>query len=93
VGEELYEVGARLGHYRGFVGMLAHERLWSTGRGEYASIKVPNKLPPACGVMASRCSKDARGAGDRDRPAPAFLGRDPRQVAAVRATKAPDRRR
>jgi pimeloyl-ACP methyl ester carboxylesterase len=39
--EELYEVGARLGHYQGFLTLLAHERLWPKARDEYASIKVP----------------------------------------------------
>jgi pimeloyl-ACP methyl ester carboxylesterase len=39
--EELYEVGARPGHYRGFLSLLAHERLWPKARDEYASIKVP----------------------------------------------------
>jgi pimeloyl-ACP methyl ester carboxylesterase len=39
--EELYEVGARLGHYQGFLSLLAHERLWPKARDEYASIKVP----------------------------------------------------
>jgi pimeloyl-ACP methyl ester carboxylesterase len=39
--QELYEVGARLGHYQGFLSLLAHERLWPKARDEYASIKVP----------------------------------------------------
>jgi pimeloyl-ACP methyl ester carboxylesterase len=39
--EEFYEVGARRGHYRGFLNLLAHERLWPNDRDEYASIKVP----------------------------------------------------
>ena len=39
--EELYEVGARLGHYQSFLSLLAHERLWPKARDEYASIKVP----------------------------------------------------
>src|SRR5262249_38107860 len=39
--EEFYEVGARRGHYRGFLNLLAHERLWPNARDEYASIKVP----------------------------------------------------
>jgi len=39
--EELYKVGARPGHYRGFLSLLAHERLWPKARNEYASIKVP----------------------------------------------------
>src|SRR5262249_50784385 len=33
--EEFYGVGARRGHYQGFLNLLAHERLWN------ASIKVP----------------------------------------------------
>jgi pimeloyl-ACP methyl ester carboxylesterase len=39
--EEFYEVGARRGHYQGFLNLLAHERLWPRARDEYASIKVP----------------------------------------------------
>jgi pimeloyl-ACP methyl ester carboxylesterase len=39
--EEFDEVGARRGHYRGFLHLLAHERLWPKARDEYASIKVP----------------------------------------------------
>jgi pimeloyl-ACP methyl ester carboxylesterase len=39
--EEFYEVGARRGHYRGFLNLLAHEGLWPRARDEYASIKVP----------------------------------------------------
>src|SRR5262245_41287179 len=39
--EELYKVGLRPGHYRGFLSLLAHERLWPKARNEYASIKVP----------------------------------------------------
>jgi pimeloyl-ACP methyl ester carboxylesterase len=39
--EEFYEVGARRGHYRGFLNLLAHEPLWPNARDEYASIKVP----------------------------------------------------
>jgi pimeloyl-ACP methyl ester carboxylesterase len=39
--EEFYGVGARSGHYRSFLSLLAHERLWAKARDEYASIKVP----------------------------------------------------
>jgi pimeloyl-ACP methyl ester carboxylesterase len=39
--EELYEVGARTGHYQAFLSLLAHERLWPKASDEYASIKVP----------------------------------------------------
>src|SRR5262249_48787691 len=39
--EEFYGVGARRGHYQGFLSLLAHERLWAKARDEYASIKVP----------------------------------------------------
>ena len=39
--EEFYEVGARPGHYRGFLSLLAHERLWPKARNEYPNIKVP----------------------------------------------------
>jgi len=39
--QELYEVGARPGHYQSFLSLLAHERLWPKARNEYASIQVP----------------------------------------------------
>jgi pimeloyl-ACP methyl ester carboxylesterase len=39
--KEFYAVGARPGHYRSFLSLLAHERLWSKARSEYASIEVP----------------------------------------------------
>ncbi len=39
--EEFYQVGARPGHYQGFLHLLAHERLWPETRKEYPSIKVP----------------------------------------------------
>jgi pimeloyl-ACP methyl ester carboxylesterase len=39
--KELYEVGARPGHYQGFLNLLAHERLWPEARKEYPNIKVP----------------------------------------------------
>jgi len=39
--EELYRVGARPGHYQGFLSLLAHERLWPQARDEYPRIKVP----------------------------------------------------
>ena len=39
--EEFYGVGARSGHYRSFLSLLAHERLWAKARDEYMSIKVP----------------------------------------------------
>src|SRR5262249_5979918 len=38
---EFYKVGARPGHNRAFLSLLAHERLWPKARDEYASIKVP----------------------------------------------------
>jgi pimeloyl-ACP methyl ester carboxylesterase len=38
---ELYQVGARAGHYRGFLSLLAHEHLWSRAKGEYSRIRVP----------------------------------------------------
>ena len=40
--EEFYGVGARSGHYRSFLSLLAHERLWAKARDEYVSIKVPS---------------------------------------------------
>jgi len=39
--KEFYEVGNRPGHYRGFLSLLAHERLWSDARKVYPAIKVP----------------------------------------------------
>jgi pimeloyl-ACP methyl ester carboxylesterase len=39
--EEFYKVGARAGHYQGFLSLLAHERLWPQARKDYPSIKVP----------------------------------------------------
>ena len=38
---ELYEVGARPGHYQAFLGLLSHEREWAKARAEYSSIEVP----------------------------------------------------
>ena len=42
--EELYEVGARAGHYKAFLSLLAHERLWSHAKEEYPRVKVPTLL-------------------------------------------------
>lgn len=39
--KEFYEVGARRGHYRAFLNLLAHERLWPKARSEYENIRVP----------------------------------------------------
>ena len=39
--KEFYEVGNRPGQYRGFLNLLAHERLWPAARKEYPAIKVP----------------------------------------------------
>ncbi len=39
--KEFYDVGARRGHYQGFLSLLAHERLWPNARREYPNIKVP----------------------------------------------------
>jgi pimeloyl-ACP methyl ester carboxylesterase len=39
--EEFYCVAERPGHYRGFLNLLAHERLWPKARDEYPNIKVP----------------------------------------------------
>ncbi len=38
---ELYIVGARGGHYQGFLSLLSHERRWSEARDEYSRIQVP----------------------------------------------------
>ena len=42
--EKLYRVGARAGHYQGFLSLLAHERLWSLAKAEYPRIRVPAVL-------------------------------------------------
>jgi pimeloyl-ACP methyl ester carboxylesterase len=38
--QELHRVGARAGHYRGFLSLLAHEHLWAQAKAEYSSIGV-----------------------------------------------------
>jgi pimeloyl-ACP methyl ester carboxylesterase len=42
--KELYDVGARPGHYQGFLSLLSNERRWADARDEYARIKVPTIL-------------------------------------------------
>jgi len=42
--KELYDVGARRGHYRAFLSLLAHERLWFEARSEYPRISIPTLL-------------------------------------------------
>jgi pimeloyl-ACP methyl ester carboxylesterase len=42
--KELYDVGARPGHYQGFLNLLAHERRWSEARNEYPRIGIPTLL-------------------------------------------------
>jgi pimeloyl-ACP methyl ester carboxylesterase len=42
--QELYEVGARPGQYRGFLSLLAHEALWADARKEYIRILIPTLL-------------------------------------------------
>jgi pimeloyl-ACP methyl ester carboxylesterase len=42
--EELYRVGARAGHYQGFLSLLAHEHLWSRAKAEYPRIRIPTLL-------------------------------------------------
>jgi pimeloyl-ACP methyl ester carboxylesterase len=41
---ELYDVGARHGHYQGFLSLLSHEGLWSEARIEYPRIRIPTLL-------------------------------------------------
>jgi len=41
---ELYDVGARRGHYQGFLNLLSHERGWSDARNEYPRIGIPTLL-------------------------------------------------
>jgi pimeloyl-ACP methyl ester carboxylesterase len=41
---ELYEVGNRRGHYRGFVSLLRHSASWERARAEYRRIAVPTLL-------------------------------------------------
>lgn len=38
---EFYDIGNRAGHYRSFLNLLAHERLWPLARKEYPGIRVP----------------------------------------------------
>jgi pimeloyl-ACP methyl ester carboxylesterase len=42
--KELYDVGDRRGHFRGFLSLLAHEHLWSQARSEYPQIDIPTLL-------------------------------------------------
>jgi len=42
--KEFYDVGARRGHYQGFLGLLGQEGRWSEARNEYPRIKVPTLL-------------------------------------------------
>lgn len=42
--KELYDVGARRGHYRSFLRLLSHEQSWSAAREEYPRIRVPVTL-------------------------------------------------
>jgi pimeloyl-ACP methyl ester carboxylesterase len=42
--KELYDVGARPGHYRAFLRLLAHEPLWADARKEYRRVAVPTLL-------------------------------------------------
>ncbi len=42
--KELYDVGTRRGHYRAFLSLLAHERLWARARSEYLKIGIPTLL-------------------------------------------------
>jgi len=41
---QLYDTGARPGHYRAFLSLLAHEPLWARARNEYPRITVPTLL-------------------------------------------------
>jgi pimeloyl-ACP methyl ester carboxylesterase len=38
---EMYEVGARPGHYQAFLRLLSHEREWARARAEYPRIALP----------------------------------------------------
>jgi pimeloyl-ACP methyl ester carboxylesterase len=38
---EMYEVGARPGHYQAFLKLLSHEREWARARAEYPRIMLP----------------------------------------------------
>jgi pimeloyl-ACP methyl ester carboxylesterase len=38
---EMYEVGARPGHYQAFLRLLSHEREWARARAEYSRIALP----------------------------------------------------
>lgn len=39
--QEFYDVGARRGHYQGFLSLLKHETRWSQARNEYPRIRIP----------------------------------------------------
>jgi pimeloyl-ACP methyl ester carboxylesterase len=41
---ELYDVGARPGHYQGFLSLLSHEPLWAGARNEYPRVGIPTLL-------------------------------------------------
>ena len=42
--KELYDVGARPGHYQAFLRLLSHEALWPRARNEYPRIRTPTLL-------------------------------------------------
>jgi pimeloyl-ACP methyl ester carboxylesterase len=42
--KEFYDVGARRGHYQGFLSLLSHEKRWSDARNEYPRIRIPTLL-------------------------------------------------
>jgi pimeloyl-ACP methyl ester carboxylesterase len=65
--EEFYQVGARLGHYQGFLSLLAHERLWSEARKDYRNIEVPVLL-----VYGKRTGHPAGNARARAHSSPAL---------------------
>jgi pimeloyl-ACP methyl ester carboxylesterase len=42
--QEFYDVGARHGHYQGFLSLLNHEARWSEARIEYPQIRIPTLI-------------------------------------------------
>ena len=60
--KELYDVGARRGHYQGFLNLLRYERRWAEARKEYARIRIPTLLVYGDRDWAPYTSRDQNGA-------------------------------
>jgi len=59
--KEFYEIGNRTGHYRSFLNLLAHERLWPLARKEYPRIRVPVLLVYGDEDWAPQLERDRTG--------------------------------